>query len=193
MPDIELKTQHCPFTAAQTVCCINTEDMILLCVTLLIILCINMHAWDEENPHVLWRRGYQYRFSTNVWCGIIIKWFHCRSICVSWSLIRPWVPWILRTRIIIITRGCTFSRAQIIIWYMHNGTPAHSSMTVREYVDAKFPGRWIGSCGPIPWPARSPDLNPIDFYLWGHLKSMLTVDTEEEPTSTNLGCFSSCT
>lgn len=71
MPDIELKTQHCPFTAAQTVCCINTEDMILLCVTLLIILCINMHAWDEENPHVLWRRGYQYRFSTNVWCGII--------------------------------------------------------------------------------------------------------------------------
>ena len=22
------------------------------------------------------------------------------------------------------------------------------------------------------WPPRSPDLNPCDFYLWGHLKSM---------------------
>lgn len=27
----------------------------------------NRYAWDEENPHVLWRRGYQHRFSINVW------------------------------------------------------------------------------------------------------------------------------
>ena len=25
---------------------------------------------------------------------------------------------------------------------------------------------------PIAWPARSPDLNPLDFHLWGHLKSI---------------------
>jgi hypothetical protein len=25
--------------------------------------------------------------------------------------------------------------------------------------------------GPIEWPARSPDLTPLDFFLWGHLKS----------------------
>ncbi len=23
------------------------------------------------------------------------------------------------------------------------------------------------------WPPRSPDLNPCDFYLWGHLKSVV--------------------
>ena len=23
------------------------------------------------------------------------------------------------------------------------------------------------------WPARSPDLNPLDFHLWGHLKSIV--------------------
>jgi hypothetical protein len=23
------------------------------------------------------------------------------------------------------------------------------------------------------WPARSPDLNPCDFYLWGHLKAVV--------------------
>ncbi|KAJ4426739.1 hypothetical protein ANN_26538 [Periplaneta americana] len=27
--------------------------------------------------------------------------------------------------------------------------------------------------GPIARPPRSPDFNPIDFYLWGHLKSLL--------------------
>ena len=25
--------------------------------------------------------------------------------------------------------------------------------------------------GDIGWPARSPDLNPCDYFLWGHLKS----------------------
>jgi hypothetical protein len=23
------------------------------------------------------------------------------------------------------------------------------------------------------WPPRSPDLSPLDFYLWGHLKAMV--------------------
>ncbi|KAJ4442441.1 hypothetical protein ANN_04027 [Periplaneta americana] len=27
--------------------------------------------------------------------------------------------------------------------------------------------------GPIAWPPPSPDLNPLDFYLWGHLKSLV--------------------
>ncbi|KAJ4426274.1 hypothetical protein ANN_27086 [Periplaneta americana] len=33
--------------------------------------------------------------------------------------------------------------------------------------------RWIGRGGPIAWPPRSPDLNPLDFYLWGRLKSLV--------------------
>jgi hypothetical protein len=28
-------------------------------------------------------------------------------------------------------------------------------------------------CGPVVWPPRSPDLTTADFYLWGHLKSMV--------------------
>ena len=26
---------------------------------------------------------------------------------------------------------------------------------------------------PVAWPARSPDLNPLNFHLWGHLKSIV--------------------
>lgn len=57
------------------------------------------------------------------------------------------------------------------IWYQHDGCPAHYSAEVREYLDNAFPGRWIGRGGPIRWPARSPDLAPCDFFLWGHLKN----------------------
>jgi hypothetical protein len=32
-------------------------------------------------------------------------------------------------------------------------------------------GRWIGRDGPMPWPPRSPDITPLDFFLWGYVKS----------------------
>ncbi|KAJ4433589.1 hypothetical protein ANN_15899 [Periplaneta americana] len=59
------------------------------------------------------------------------------------------------------------------IHFLHDGAPAHFSRTARRYLDRRFPDRWIGSSGPIAWPPRSPDLNPLDFYLWGHLKSLV--------------------
>jgi hypothetical protein len=36
--------------------------------------------------------------------------------------------------------------------------------------------------GPTAWPSPSPDLNPLDFYVWGHLKTLVyaaSVDNEE--------------
>ncbi|KYN08462.1 hypothetical protein ALC62_00554 [Cyphomyrmex costatus] len=31
----------------------------------------------------------------------------------------------------------------------------------------------MGRYGPIRWPARSPDLNPLDFFLWGYCKEKI--------------------
>ncbi|KAJ4448499.1 hypothetical protein ANN_10515 [Periplaneta americana] len=59
------------------------------------------------------------------------------------------------------------------IHFLHDGAPAHFSRTARWYLDRRFPDRWIDRGGPIAWPPCSPDLNPLDFYLWGHLKSLV--------------------
>ncbi|CAH1956259.1 unnamed protein product [Acanthoscelides obtectus] len=40
--------------------------------------------------------------------------------------------------------------------------------------------RWIGRRGAIEWPPRSPDLSPLDFFMWGHLKSKIYAT---QPTS----------
>ncbi|KYQ59324.1 hypothetical protein ALC60_01634, partial [Trachymyrmex zeteki] len=61
-----------------------------------------------------------------------------------------------------------------------DGTPPHYARLVREYLNKTFPGRWIGRRGPIEWPPRSPDLSPLDFFLWGHLKSKIYAT---QPTS----------
>jgi hypothetical protein len=59
------------------------------------------------------------------------------------------------------------------MWALHDGAPAHSSRDVMRYLDSHYPRRWIGRNGSVVWPPRSPDLTPADFYLWGHLKSIV--------------------
>jgi hypothetical protein len=59
------------------------------------------------------------------------------------------------------------------MWFMHDGDPPHFSITVREFLDNMYPVRWIGRGGSTAWPPRSPDLNPFDFYLWGHLMTLV--------------------
>jgi hypothetical protein len=36
-----------------------------------------------------------------------------------------------------------------------------------------FPGRLIGHNEPIPCPPRSPDIIPLDFFLWGYVKDII--------------------
>ncbi|KYM95568.1 Zinc finger MYM-type protein 1, partial [Cyphomyrmex costatus] len=56
-------------------------------------------------------------------------------------------------------------------WFQQDGAAAHYGRDVRAYLDTQFPHRWIGRRGEIEWPARSPDLTPLDYFLWGYLKS----------------------
>ena len=59
---------------------------------------------------------------------------------------------------------------QLSIIFQQNDAPPHWGSHVRRFLDATFPNRWIGRDGPTPWPPRSPDITPLDFYLWGMLR-----------------------
>jgi hypothetical protein len=58
-------------------------------------------------------------------------------------------------------------------WFQHDAAPPHFSRNVREILDNQYSQRWIGRGGPHHWPVRSPDLNPLDFFLCGHLKFLI--------------------
>jgi hypothetical protein len=58
------------------------------------------------------------------------------------------------------------------IIFMQDGAPPHWSLSVRNWLAASFPERWMGRGSPnLPWPPYSPDLTPCDFFLWGWIKS----------------------
>lgn len=72
--------------------------------------------------------------------------------------------------------------------FQHDGYPAHYRITVRQLLNVLFPNRWIGRGGPIPWPARSPDLTPLDFYVWGHMQNIVYSEEQTREQLINKIC-----
>jgi hypothetical protein len=66
---------------------------------------------------------------------------------------------------------------------MHDGASAHFSRAVRNVLNNSYHDRWIDRGGPTAWPPCStPDLNPLDFYVRGHLNTLVyaaLVDNKE--------------
>jgi hypothetical protein len=54
--------------------------------------------------------------------------------------------------------------------FKHHGAEAQFSPAVRNVFKCTFHNGWISRGGPTAWPPCSPVLNPLDFYVWGHLK-----------------------
>jgi hypothetical protein len=63
--------------------------------------------------------------------------------------------------------------SRVRMWIKHDGAPPDYSREVTTYLNRKFRGRWIGRGGPVTWPPRSPDLPPLDFFVWGFFKSIV--------------------
>jgi hypothetical protein len=70
-----------------------------------------------------------------------------------------------------------------VMWFQHDGAPSHNARRTRETLNRKYPNMWIGRGGPRAWPARSSDLTPLDFFLWGTIKEYVyrvPINTVEE-------------
>jgi hypothetical protein len=60
---------------------------------------------------------------------------------------------------------------QIAMYFQCDGAPFHNTWLMLQHLNDTFPNRWIGHGSTITWPPRSPDLSPLDFCLWGWMKS----------------------
>ena len=50
---------------------------------------------------------------------------------------------------------------------MQDGATCHTPLNL-EILWSQFAGRGISNKTVLPWPPNSPDLNPLDFFFWGH-------------------------
>lgn len=61
------------------------------------------------------------------------------------------------------------------VWWFQDGAPAHRSRAVKDRLVGVFDQRLVALGTRVEWPPRSPDLTPMDFFLWGHIKSKIFV------------------
>ena len=54
---------------------------------------------------------------------------------------------------------------------MQDGEPRHRLVEVTFRLREIFANRVKGINHDVQWPARSPDMTPCGFFLWGHVKS----------------------
>lgn len=134
----------------------------------------NYVTWsDNGNPFAYRETRHQYRWSIMVWAGILYGRIVGPVIFEGpvnqhtyLALLQDVLPGLLDA----LDLPAHF-RDNII--FMHDGAPAHFALNVRGFLNVNYPNKWIGRGGPLRWPARSPDMNPLDYFLWGHIKQIV--------------------
>lgn len=128
----------------------------------------NTRYWATENHHLVREGRFQERFGINVWLGVLGTRI-IGPIFFEEHLTADQYLDFLQNHIENILENLPV-RQYAQIFYQQDGAPAHTARIVTTYLNATFGDRWMGTNGPVRWPARSPDLTPLDFFYWGHIK-----------------------
>ena len=130
----------------------------------------NTHYWAKENPHVTRDSSFQEYFGFNVFCLMMDN--KIRYLFYDENLTSRKYLEVLTTFVENFVDNLPLDDYRSC-WYQLDGAPAHCTAEVSAEIQRIFEDRWFRRLGPWNWPARSPDLTPLDFYLWGNLKDIV--------------------
>lgn len=135
----------------------------------------NCRYWADTNPRIFREVHTQHPQKINVWAGVfrnhIIGPFFLPGNLTGEMYSNLLEDAIHPTLVEVMENDANGLGEDVI--FQQDGAPPHYTLLVRQYLNGTFPERWIGRRGFIEWPARSPDLSPLDYFLWGHLKTKI--------------------
>ncbi|GFW35306.1 DUF4817 domain-containing protein [Trichonephila clavipes] len=133
----------------------------------------NCRIWGTCNPREYTQKPL-HSPKVTAWCGFTGSFF----IGPFFETQCPVNKWITETvtahRYLTLLREtvvpCLIQRGQISnVTFMQDGATSHTANPVKTFLIQTFGKDRIVSM--YPWPPRSPDLTPADFWLWRYLKS----------------------
>lgn len=153
----------------------------------------NFHFFATENPHFV-RMHSQNRWSLNVWGGIVGQYvigphfFEGRVTGeIYLDFLQNHLPQLL---------AHVPNEIKERMWFLHDGAPVHFTRPITNFLNETYGQRWIGRGGPVPWPARSPDLTKMDYGIWGFVKDNVyrtSPTTKDDMKMRIRNCFQSIT
>jgi len=133
----------------------------------------NCRIWGEENPRIIHEKPMHPKRVT-VWCalwsgGVIGPYFFenaaGEAVTVNGVRYREMLSEFLWPELDNIDLDD--------IWFQQDGATPHFANETITLLRTKFPGRIIARNGDVNWPPRSCDLTPLDYFLWGYVKSQV--------------------
>ncbi|CAF1445158.1 unnamed protein product [Adineta ricciae] len=127
----------------------------------------NCRVWAENNPYITMESAMK-SAKVNVWCAMsnkeIIGLYFFGDKTVNQhnylDMLKNYVYSIIQRK-----------RLTNKIIFQQHGAPPHFLKEVCAWLNEKLDDRWLSRGGSISWAPRSPDLTPLDFYLWGYIKT----------------------
>ena len=124
----------------------------------------NERYWEPFDPEIEVDCRVQGDEKVMCWCGlingkIIIHWFNKNESVNGATYLK-----MLKTAVWPKVRAVA-TRNQY--WFQQDGATPHTTIPVRGWLQEKFGDRVISRWMAHPWPAKSPDLSPLDFWFWG--------------------------
>ncbi|GFX27986.1 uncharacterized protein TNCV_773701 [Trichonephila clavipes] len=74
------------------------------------------------------------------------------------------------------------------LWFQQEGATCHTARATIDLLKDTFGDHLISRFGPVNWPPRSCDLTPLDYVLWGYVKSWVSA-RGGEPLCINVPFF----
>lgn len=130
----------------------------------------NKHFWSRENPHALQAVKIQGRKTLSVWCGLYNNKV-IGPIFLNGNLTGQKYHDLLQNEIEEYLEQLPVNSYMNLIW-QQDGAPPHNIQPVNDFLNNRYLF-WIGRQGSLRWPPNSPDISPLDFFLWGYLKNKI--------------------
>lgn len=136
----------------------------------------NCRIWGRDNPRVF-QQNQMHPLRTTVWCGLwaggVIGPFFFEddignAVTVNGERYRQMIRNNLWPALGEVDTGN--------MCFQQDGATCHTSRETVTLLHEKFPQSVISLRGDQVWPARSCDLTPCDFFLWGYVKSKAYVN-----------------
>lgn len=152
----------------------------------------NIHyRWTQGNQHFHRETAFQERFGINVWLGILDSKVVGPFFFDDHLTGQMYLDF-LRNDLQNMLENLPLNTYRNFQYFQQDGAPAHRDRRCVYFLNNFIPNRWIGNSGPINWPARSPDLTPMDFSVWGYIKHKVYKTSPRDVNDLKLKIQSAC-
>jgi hypothetical protein len=129
----------------------------------------NVVWWSKENPFFT-DQVRQHPASVMIW-GAISRNYLIGPFFLDGHVTAALYIQLLQRQFVPAIRNLPCDNLRLAAHLQQDGAPAHTALSTRTFLNNMFPNCWVGKFGPVPWPARSPDLTTCDNALWGIVKA----------------------